>query len=639
MRIYPSIIVTTALLLTALHSLADNENLAVSKIPESLKKNANAIVRDYTLSVEVTAPNEVLVVEHKAITILNKRGKEYAPFEESYNADLEEIKSVGAVLYDEDGHRLSIMKKSDILDIGLSSSNTFYDNLRTKVCSFPCDQYPYTCVYDITYSIKTTYLIPAFLPQTNPECAIQAAKLIFTCPKKIGLRYKCLNTNLEPRMKDDGDNITLLADFDSIAARPEHDEYTPANLIGPHILLGVATCRINEFEQDISTWQGLGKLAFQMNDHRIDLSEKTRKEIHDLSDTCTSVRSKASILYTHLQETTRYLQIYLGIGGWQAHPAAFVAEKGYGDCKDLSNYMHAMLKEAGITSYLTLACGGNGHWHSLQPDFASPSAFNHMILCVPDGNDTIWLECTSKILPSGFLSGFTSDKNVLLLAPDGGHLVHTPVYTQRENFLAKHAVVNIDAHDSLRGEATLVYSGDMFGPAASNLEDHNERHKALMLALPTYRTDSYSIKKDVCGGLPTMFEHVTFVGNGNITHTGNRMFLEPNVFRISNELPKKTERTEPFVLSETYQCRDTTDIFLPDNYQAEILPQEVHQDYPFGSLHSSVAFDGGKHLRIVVVYTQKSGTYEGKIFSDYCKTLKERITYFPYGQVALMKAN
>ena len=75
-------------------------------------------------------------------------------------------------------------------------------------------------------------------------------------------------------------------------------------------------------------------------------------------------------------------------------------EKKYGDCKALTNYMRYMLKTVGIKSYPALINGGAS---KVSADPAFPAdPFNHVILCIPQGKDSAWLECTSNISETGF---------------------------------------------------------------------------------------------------------------------------------------------------------------------------------------------------------------------------------------------
>ena len=52
-----------------------------------------------------------------------------------------------------------------------------------------------------------------------------------------------------------------------------------------------------------------------------------------------------------MQKDIRYVEIALGIGGVQPHPARDVFSNRYGDCKDKVTLLSAMLKEVGIDSY------------------------------------------------------------------------------------------------------------------------------------------------------------------------------------------------------------------------------------------------------------------------------------------------
>src|SRR5690606_36041786 len=101
-----------------------------------------------------------------------------------------------------------------------------------------------------------------------------------------------------------------------------------------------------------------------------------------------------------------------------------VAVNNYGDCKALSNYMKALLKEAQIPSQLVIVKAGKNK--DLWADFSAIGQANHMILCVPMVKDTVWLECTSQRNPYNYLGSFTGDRNVILVSDEGGKVVKTP---------------------------------------------------------------------------------------------------------------------------------------------------------------------------------------------------------------------
>ena len=70
---------------------------------------------------------------------------------------------------------------------------------------------------------------------------------------------------------------------------------------------------------------------------------------------------KSGALYDYLGESTRYVSIQLGIGGRNAQRPERFCKTKFGDCKALSNYMHAMPESAASNRIMpssTPAAGG-----------------------------------------------------------------------------------------------------------------------------------------------------------------------------------------------------------------------------------------------------------------------------------------
>jgi len=177
-----------------------------------------------------------------------------------------------------------------------------------------------------------------------------------------------------------------------------------------------------------------------------------------LTDKLKDPKQKISVLYDYMQKNTHYISIQLGIGGWQPFDATYVATKRYGDCKALSNYMVALLKEAGIKGKtVDIRAGANAA--SINKDFPS-FQFNHVIACVPLDKDTVWLECTSETLPAGYLSSFTANRYAVLVDENGGKLIHTPKYNYHDNQEIRKIDATINEEGNLSASVNTQYKAE-----------------------------------------------------------------------------------------------------------------------------------------------------------------------------------
>ncbi|MCB0583382.1 MAG: transglutaminase domain-containing protein, partial [Phaeodactylibacter sp.] len=167
-----------------------------------------------------------------------------------------------------------------------------------------------------------------------------------------------------------------------------------------------------------------------------------------LSADAGSDAEKITALYRYLQENMRYVSVQLGIGGWRPSSAAYVAENKYGDCKALSNFMKALLREAGITAYPALIAHGRVPYE-VKDSFTYP-LFNHAILYIP--SEDMWLECTSSTFPAGYIGAGNDGRHTLLITPEGGRLKATPALTGEDNRVVGKTTVTL-AED---GAATVV---------------------------------------------------------------------------------------------------------------------------------------------------------------------------------------
>src|SRR5258708_24925420 len=112
-------------------------------IPDSLKKNARAVVREEEYVLEIKSPAKAITKEHHVYTILNTNADNIGGFTTSYGK-FNSINSVSLTLYDAMGKELKHVKKKDMEDRSAVSEGTLMDDYRYKEYNFYYKVYPYT---------------------------------------------------------------------------------------------------------------------------------------------------------------------------------------------------------------------------------------------------------------------------------------------------------------------------------------------------------------------------------------------------------------------------------------------------------------------------------------------------------------
>jgi hypothetical protein len=84
-------------------------------------------------------------------------------------------------------------------------------------------------------------------------------------------------------------------------------------------------------------------------DRRVPTAE-IRAKAEEIAKGLHSDRDKAAALYYWVSQNIRYVSLSFGVGRYQPHPAADVLTNRYGDCKDKTTLLEAMLEGGRVTS-------------------------------------------------------------------------------------------------------------------------------------------------------------------------------------------------------------------------------------------------------------------------------------------------
>lgn len=584
------------------------EPYAVSNIPAALLKNASVVKRSEELRYEITEGNKARYFQKVVYTILNEKGDRWGAFVQGYDK-IRSIESFEGSLFDQNGKKIRSLKKSEIRDVSGNDESSLAEDTRVKWHSFFYKVYPFTVEYEVEIKFKGTMFSPEWIPQEKAIMSVQQARLIVKSPVSNPVRFKMFNYNGQPVISEDKSGKSHTWEARDIAAIEEEYGAPSWHEITTSVFLATEKFVLEDYEGSNASWKDFGRFVYDLKKDRDELPAEVRRRVHEMTDGLTDDKEKIRRLYEYMQKNTRYISIQLGIGGWQPFDAVYVANKRYGDCKALSNFMYALLKEVGIRSVYTVIRAGDDNNYLLE-DLPS-SQFNHVILFVPRGSDTTWLECTSQTKAAGYLGGGTGNRFAIAVDENGGTLVRTPRYGINENLQVRKITATLDMDGHLNAQVKTDYSAEQQDRLHSLInglsKDKLMEFLKEDLELATYDVKSYNYK-ELKRPLPVIAETLDVVADNYATVSGKRFFLVPNIFtRTHRKLKAAGERRYDLVLGFEFRDIDSAEITIPAGYIPESIPQDVKLVTRFGKYTASIKVEGDK-----VYYYRSFEHYSGR---------------------------
>jgi transglutaminase-like putative cysteine protease len=577
----------------------DELKYPVSAIPSELKENVNVVVREDHMKFKILAKNKATHYVHYAVTILNEKGNEFAKHDVWYDK-LTKVTDLNAFVYNALGAVIKKLKNKEIYDHAYHDGSSLFNDDRLKSIDLSQSSYPYTVEFEYELEYNFLYYIPGLWVGGEHE-SYQNVSYELSYPPSLAPRYKIFNIAAAPIKTSELGFENIKWSFKDVRPIKREASGPPREEIVPHILAAPSTFEFEGYSGTMDTWQHFGQWIVSVNKGRDVLPEETKEKVRSLTKGLTTRKEKIKVLYEYLQNKTRYVGIQLGIGGYQPFEAAVVDKTGYGDCKALSNYMVALLKEAGISAnYVLIKAGGNG---SFNTDFPS-TQFNHAITAVPNGKDTLWLECTSQTNPFGYQGRFTGDRKALMITEDGGKIVNTINYSPEQNSQSRTAEVELDATGNAKAKIRttnkgIQYENDGLDNVMNNVDDQKKWIQN-NTEIPNFNINSFSMveKKDK---IPSAIVSLDLTLNRYATVSGKRIFVVPNLMNRLTRIPEKmAERKTDVVRSTNYLDLDTIKFTIPENLYPEFLPEPIKINSKFGEYEANFKFDAGK-----VIYTRR----------------------------------
>ena len=172
-----------------------------------------------------------------------------------------------------------------------------------------------------------------------------------------------------------------------------------------------------------SSWEQIGLWYQQLQKDRVTVTPEIKAKAAELTKGLTSDEDKIAALYRYVATGYRYVSLSFGVGRFQPHPAAEILQNKYGDCKDKSTLLSALLIASGYHPANVLI----HTFVKLQDDMPIPAAFNHVITEVTVGKQEYWMDSTTEVAPFRLLTWTIRKKKALMVPVEGTpRVVETP---------------------------------------------------------------------------------------------------------------------------------------------------------------------------------------------------------------------
>ncbi len=622
-------------LFISLNFYAQKVDYSTLNIPENLKENANSIVINQEINVVINSQKSYDISTYLVVKVLNEDGLGNLDLVEHYDKS-NHIRSIDAKMYNSFGQLIKDFKQKDFKDRSAFDGISIANDGRIIYLDFTPTEYPFTMVYTCEKQSENTAFIPSWYPINDIYESVLKSSFSITYPNDLGFKYKEKNFNDFAIKKNEEANKITYSLENATAIRKE--EYSPYNEIYPFVLFGLEKFRLEGVEGSAKSWKDFGLWMYNtLLSETEELSPETQTKIKALVGNETDPMKKARIVYKYVQDKTRYVSIQLGIGGWKPMLAKDVDRLGYGDCKALSNYTRSLLKAVDVPTCYTIIYGGDEKKDILE-DFVSVQG-NHAVLTIPNNNKYTLLECTSQTAPFGFEGDFTDDRYALVIKPDGGEIIRTTSYINKDNNQKMKSTYTVsetgEIDCSIQIQSKGVLYSHVYTIAKASEEKIDEYYKERFSNLVNMKISSHQFLNDD--------QNIEFTEKLNCkvanyaTINGATLMFPLNAFNQYNWVPKRYRtRNNPFEIDRGFYHEDEIEVVLPQGYVVDAQPNPFDIKDKFGEYKTEIIVVNPTKIIYKRSLLINKGNYDKKEYENFRK-FAEQIAKADNSKILLTK--
>ena len=605
-------------------------------IPESLKENVNTVVVNQQIDINILSQKSFTIKKNKVICVYNEYGLRNIDASEYYDKTTK-ISSIEAIVYNSYGKEIKKIKRKDFKDKSVADGFSILTDGRIVFLDYTPTEYPFTIVYNSEVETSNTAFIPTWRPIDDTFESVLKSSISINYTDNLGFKFKEFNFENKNIVKKETNN-SLSFTVENLPSVKYEDCSPSFKKIIPYVMFGLEKFNLEGVEGIATTWEGFG--LWMYNNLLIDSDElpvDTQEKIKSIVGNETDPIKKAKIVYQFVQDKTRYVSIQLGIGGWKPMLAKDVDRLGYGDCKALSNYTRSLLKIVNVPSYYTVIYGGSDI-ESFDQDFVSMQG-NHAVLAIPVNDKLCFLECTSQTKPFGFEGDFTDDRYALVIKPEGGKIVKTNAFIDKESKQQTKGNYLIDENGNIDGAITVKSTGIQYDNTYELEKKSSEKvvdfYKSHFSNINNLKIEKVAFNNNK--------EKVEFTENLKLSApaygsiNSKNIVFPVNAFNRNQNIPQRYRtRNNPFEIARGFFDEDEIEITIPNNYYIEAKPDNLEFKDKFGEYKIEIKIINPQKIIYKRTLLINKGFYEKTDYENYRK-FREQIARADNSKIIITK--
>jgi tetratricopeptide (TPR) repeat protein len=459
------------------------------KVPRDFLDDAAACVLYSGNSYLVEPDGTIESITHEVTRLNGRKGVDkLGEFRSiTYDPAYQKLTLNEAVIHKADGRRVAVEPRHvQLRDV--STDYQVYDHEKQLIISFPSLEVGDTVEVKWTLRGRNPEHGGHFFTRYtfgDPSFPVAVDEVYVRLPRGRPFRHAVVGGRVEEEHGEDAGQALHHWKAVDTPQLPQDEDLPPKEELRPSLVCST-----------FPSWEEVGRWKQRLRADAWEVTPELRQVVRDVTRGLSDPAAKARALTYWVRRNVRYVSVG-ETHDYTPHPPGEVLANRFGDCKDTSQLLAVMLREAGVPVALaTLGTLGDGQVVESVP---SPWGTHAILLATVAGKDH-WVDTTLSLGGWDFLPREDRDRLCYVVGPEGdSRLVRTPPLTCEDNRTEQTTEMWVAADGSSRNQRTAVSfgsaalaqreafvdtpAGERRRQVSAELQDANSRTHLIRLAL------------------------------------------------------------------------------------------------------------------------------------------------------------